>query len=153
MKYTTKVGILIVIAANCLVISGSAQGPVTVNSSVANKTYDLWVSQGFAGPPFFPFQDCATFTKTQMCLAQCGDCGPFSEVELGPVSIWKGRVPCGGLNLVFTGTSRNAPEIPVIDATVVGTTQQTIFAAEGVRDQACPAFASPARGHAPYSKP
>jgi hypothetical protein len=51
-------------------------------------------------PPYSPFEDCATFTKTQMCLAQCGDCGSLSEVQLGNVSIWRARVPCGGLNLL-----------------------------------------------------
>ena len=62
-------------------------------STVANRTYDLWVSQGFAGPPFFPFHDCASFTKTEMCLAVCGDCGPLSEVQFGAGVYGKAEYP------------------------------------------------------------
>jgi len=122
-------------------------------SSVINKTYDLWVSQSFADRPFQPFHDCATFTKTQMCLPQCGDCGPLSEVQLGPNSIWKGEVPCGGLNLVFTGTSRNGPATAVIGASVVGNTEATNFAAEGIRDQSCSLGFATTNGKHLYSKP
>ena len=32
-----------------------AQAPAGTPSTVANRTYDLWVSQGFASPPFFHF--------------------------------------------------------------------------------------------------
>jgi len=153
LEYVVGVCILIVIAFSLLVAPGVAQAPLATNSSVMNKTFVLWVSQGFADPPFLPFQDCATFTRAQMCLAQCGDCGPLSEVEMGPVSIWRAEVPCGGLNLVFNGTSRNGPEIPVIGATVVGTAEKTNFGAEGVQDQTCSVFASSARGRASYSRP
>src|SRR2546427_3474923 len=119
-----------------------AQAPETP-STVANRTYDLWVSQGFVGPPFVPFHDCASFTKTQMCLAVCGDCGPLSEVQFGAASIWQGRVPCGGLNLLFTGTSKNGPEAAVIGASVTGRTQGTNFGAEGIQDQSCSLLSTP----------
>ena len=127
-----------------------AQAPV-VSSTVANKTYDLWVSQGFANPPFFPFHDCASFTKTQMCLAQCGDCGPLSEVQFGGATIWQGKVPCGGLNLVFTGTSKNGPQANVIGASLTGTTQATNFGAEGIQDQSC-SLGFSQTGKSPYLK-
>lgn len=128
-----------------------AQAPETP-STVANRTYDLWVSQGFVGPPFVPFHDCASFTKTQMCLAVCGDCGPLSEVQFGAASIWQGRVPCGGLNLLFTGTSKNGPEAAVIGASVTGRTQGTNFGAEGIQDQSCSLLSTPT-GKSPYAKP
>ena len=121
-------------------------------STVANRTYDLWVSQGFAVPPFFPFHECASFTKTQMCLAVCGDCGPLAEVQFGAASIWQGRVPCGGLNLLFTGTSKNGPEAAVIGASVTGRTQGTNFGAEGIQDQSCSLLSTPT-GKSPYAKP
>jgi len=153
-KLAVCFSVLLGIATTLLIVPGVAQAPTTMaNSSVKNKTYSLWVSPGFVGPPFSPFQDCATFTKTQMCLARCGDCGTLSEVQFGTASIWQGKVPCGGLNLVFTGTSRNAPEIPVIGASVVGETEHTSFGAEGVQDQACLMPASPTRGNTFYSKP
>jgi hypothetical protein len=129
-------GILLVAAT--LLIGGPviAQAPV-VSSTVANKTYDLWVSQGFASPPFVPFHDCVSFTKTKMCSAVCGDCGPLSEVKFESATLWQGKVPCGGLNLVFTGTSENGPEANVIGASVTGTAEGTNFGTEGVRDQSC----------------
>ena len=125
-----------------------AQAPV-ISSTVANKTYDLWVSQGFASSPFAPFHDCASFTRSQMCLAVCGDCGPLSEVQFGSASIWQGKVPCGGLNLVFAGTSKNGPQANVIGASITGTTQGTNFGAEGIRDQSC-SLASSQTGKSPY---
>jgi hypothetical protein len=152
-KWVVATSALLGIAATLFVVPVIAQAPVTTTSSVMNKTYDLWVSQGFASPPFQPFHDCATFTKTKMCLAQCGDCGALSEVQLGPVSIWKGEVPCGGLNLVFTGTSRNGPEVPVIGASAVGNTQRTNFGAEGVRDQSCSLASTSTSGNTLYTKP
>ena len=113
-----------------------AQAPV-VSSTVANKTYDLWVSQGFASPPFVPFHDCVSFTKTKMCSAVCGDCGPLSEVQLESASLWQGRVPCGGLNLVFTGTSESGPEANVIGASLTGMAEGTNFGVEGIQDRSC----------------
>src|SRR5437660_10192755 len=105
-----------IVFAICLVGVGLATSSVVrVKAQVPSapappvQTFDLWVSQGFAGPPYFPFHDCATFTKTQMCLAVCGDCGSLSKMEFGSATLWKGEVPCGGLNLVFTGTARNGP--------------------------------------------
>jgi len=134
------------------VMPGLSQAP-SMASSVMNKTYSLWVSQSFAAPPYPPFQDCARFSKTQMCLAQCGDCGPLSEVQLGDVSIWTAKIPCGGLNLLFQGVSRNGPQLPAVGATVVGLTQQSNFGAEGLQDQSCSIGPSRVAGGTPYSKP
>jgi len=152
-KFAVCFSVLLGIAAILLVVPGGAQAPTNVNPLIVNKTFDLWVSQGFASPPFTPFEDCATFTKTQMCLARCGDCGSFSEVQMGAITIWKGQVPCGGLDLRFVGTARNLPEIPVIGAAVVGELEHTNFGAEGVQDQSCLGSASPKRGNTPYAKP
>ncbi len=142
---------LVAIATTLCVIPLIAQSPAAVTPTVMNKTYDVWVSQGFGTPPFTPFHDCATFTKTKMCLAQCGDCGGLSEVQIGATSIWKGQVPCGGLNLVFTGTSLNGPQAPVIGAAAVGNLEGTNFGLEGVQNQSC-SLAAAAAGKSPYAK-
>jgi hypothetical protein len=147
---------LVIVASLLVVVTLLVGGPViaqapVVSSTVANKTYDLWVSQGFAGPPFVPFHDCVSFTKSKMCSAVCGDCGPLSEVKFESASLWQGKVPCGGLNLVFTGTSESGPETNVIGASLTGTTEGTNFGTEGVQDQSCSLGISQTRKN-PYLK-
>jgi hypothetical protein len=152
MQFSKRVFIIVVLFGLVYLSGLPALGQASSSAAgVANKIYDIWVSQGFASIPFEPFLDCAIFTKTQLCIARCGDCGPFSEIELG-VTLWKARVPCDGLNLVFTGTARNGPETSVIAATVVGRTEQTNFAVEGVRDETC-AVDLARTGVNPYQKP
>lgn len=151
-KWLLATSLLLGVAAVIFALPLTAAAPMTPASSVMNKTYDLWVSQGFATPPFQPFHDCATFTKNKMCLAQCGDCGGLSEVQLGSVSIWKGEVPCAGLNLVFTGTSTSGPQVPVIGASAIGLAEATNFGAEGVQNQSCSLSAASAAS-APYKRP
>lgn len=152
MKLTRFVVAGLPLVAVAMLVGGPVMAQAPAVCSVANKTYDLWVSQGFASPPFVPFHDCAFFTKTQMCSALCGDCGPFSEVQFGSTSIWQGRVPCDGVDLVFTGTSKNGPEANVVGASVTGTTQGTNFGAEGVQDQSCSLEPGPLTKNNPYLK-
>ena len=143
-----RLGVAVALLVGAPLIAQAPEAP----STVANRTYDLWVSQGFASPPFVPFHDCASFTKTQMCLAACGDCGALSEVQFGSASIWQGTVPCGGLNLLFSGTSKNGPEAAVIGASVTGRTEGTNFGAEGIQDKSC-SLAANATEKSPYAKP
>lgn len=125
-------------------------------SRVKGRTYDVWVSQGFATPPFAPFHDCASFTDTQMCIMGCGDCGTLTESGTSP-SFWVGRVPCGGLNLVFIGTSFDGfgtpSSKPVIGASGVGTTERTTFGLEGVENPSCTLAAGAARNGQRYAAP
>jgi hypothetical protein len=151
-KWIVATSALVAIAVTLCVLPLIAQAPAATTATVTNKTYDVWVSQSFATPPFTPFHDCATFTKTKMCLAQCGDCGPLSEVQIGTTSIWKGTVPCGGLNLVFTGTSISGPQANVIGASSVGGSEGTNFGLEGVQNQSC-SLAAAAAGKSQYAKP
>ena len=157
-KWIVAISALVGIAAALFALPLVAAPPastassVTTASSVMNKTYDVWVSQGFATPPFQPFHDCATFTRTRVCLAQCGDCGGLQEVQFGNASIWKGVVPCQGLNLILTGTSNSGPEIPVIGASIVGNLEGTNFGLEGVQNQSC-SLSAAATANSPYRKP
>lgn len=150
-KWIAATFVLVAVAVTLCVVPLIAQAPAAATPSVTNKTYDVWVSQSFASAPFTPFHDCATFTKTKMCLAQCGDCGALSEVQIGATSIWKGSVPCAGLNLVFTGTSISGPQANVIGASSVGTLEGTNFGLEGVQNQSC-SLAAAATGKSPYAK-
>jgi hypothetical protein len=113
--------------------------------TVKNKAYDFWVSQSFAFPPYPPFHDCIRFPVNQVCLDGCGDCGAFSETKLGnsSLTLWRGTVPCGGLNLVFTGTSFDGNLLPtslgadVLGGIGIGTKESTTFAVHGVANPTC----------------
>ena len=127
-----------------LVIAGSASSAEP--SSVAGKVYDLYVSQSFAPPPFLPFHDCARFTDRRMCLDACGDCGTLTVFPMAgnPTgAVWIGRVPCGGINLIFFGTSLDGARLPgpmggnVLGASAIGTAEGTTFGAQGVQNDAC----------------
>ena len=122
-------------------------GPAGAAQSVANKTYEIWFSQAFDLPPFFPGQDCWRFTATTVTTDQCGDVGPLIEFPLfggSGFSLWIGRVPCGGQNLVFFGTSFDGAIFPfggnVVSATAVGLTQGFTLAGEGFENPSCSIF-------------
>lgn len=105
-------------------------------ASVKNKAYDVWVSPNFASPPYQPFHDCFRFSGRQLCIEGCGDeCGPISEVPL--LGVWQARVSCGGLNLVFIGTSLDGPATKVIGGSAAGSTESTNFGFEGVVNPSC----------------
>jgi len=152
-------------AVLCLLVIGAASLPLFGQTSeitsedsdtaerVAERTYDLSVSQGFASPPFEPFHDCLRFTKTTITTDLCGDTGSFSEIRLARNSIWQGTVPCGGLNLRFTGISTAGPEIPVLGGVAVGFSEQTNFGIEGVENPSCSTSTfTPRPGGSPYAK-
>ena len=107
------------------------------------RVYEIWVKSSFSDPGEPAFKDCARFTRTQMCLDQCGDCGPLSEIPSSgtPGNLWEGHVPCGGLALRFYGTSFNGfraiDSKPAMGATLLGVAQQTTFSAGGVENPAC----------------
>jgi hypothetical protein len=132
------------VAAQTLTIDAEAR------ASVKDQTYDVWVSASFDSPPFPPFHDCFRFTNRRLCIDACGDCGSLSEVPL--LGIWQARVSCGGLNLVFVGTSMDGPDTPVIGGTAVGREQKTNFAIAGVANASCSPDAAVSRGTPPYSK-
>ena len=135
-----------------LALAGVAVGlllvsPVTAQNSstsrVQGRVYDLWVSPSFAVPPYQPFHDCARFTETQMCLDGCGgSCGRLSEIPSGGAkTLWHGKVPCGGLNLEFTGVSYDGfgtpTGQPVMGGIGVGNAENSTFGVEGVVNPAC----------------
>jgi hypothetical protein len=153
--------LLLVIVAARAPLFGQATtltGTIDENEAdrVAGKTYDLRVSRGFDPQPFEPFHDCLRFTKTTITTDVCGDTGPLSEIRLGSVTLWQGTVPCGGLNLRFTGTSKDGPEIPVLGGVVVGISEKTNFGIEGVENASCSLSSvpssAPSRGGNPYAK-
>lgn len=117
-------------------------------STVKGKTYDVWVSPSHGTPPFQPFHDCARFTQDTMTLDGCSapNTGPLTvEINLsGPVlTVWSGQVPCGGLNLVWLGTSLDAGVLPQ-GADVMGASGLALdparpfsYGMEGVRNEDC----------------
>jgi hypothetical protein len=100
--------LLVIVVASLSLFGQVTTGTGSIDENeadrVAGNTYDLWVSQGFASPPFEPFHDCLHFTNTTITTDICGDAGPLSEIRFGGITLWQGSVPCGGLNLRFTGT-------------------------------------------------
>lgn len=140
------ISILAVWSVNIMSVAANDQLPT---GSVKNKTYTVWVSQGFSSRPFEPFNDCFRFTDQQLCIAGCGgECGPLTEVPL--LGIWQAKVSCGGLNLVFIGTALRGPNKNVLGGSAVGWTQHTNFGVEGVVDSACEASR---RSASPYRMP
>ena len=136
--------------------------PITAQSTsdtrVAGRTFDVWVIQSFAPPGAPPFHDCARFTRTQMCLDGCGDCGSLAEISSGTRgSVWESRVPCGGLALNFVGTSfdgfpTSASSKPVMGASGAGLTEKTTFGMSGVANPNCTIQLLRQSGN-PYSRP
>jgi len=158
MKIKRRLLLSLPLAACILILAASASAQDTVK----NKTYDVWVSQSFATPPYAPFQDCLYFPPGQVCLAQCGDCGTVAEAKIGAfgLSFWTGTVPCGGLNLQLVGTSVDGNLLAgqsgadVAAASIVGTAQGTTFGLQGVADPLCLVAGSGAKSPArnPYDK-
>jgi hypothetical protein len=118
-------------------------------SSVKNRTYDVWVSPSFISPPFVPFHDCFRFTASTLCIDQCGGCGPLFEVPR--LGIWQARVSCGGLNLVFIGTSLSGPAKEVLGGSGIGRAEGTNFGVEGVENADCSLSPANLTGATPYS--
>lgn len=128
---------LVLILALVALAAGAAEpeGP-------QNLTYDVWVKASFNVEPF---HDCARFSGNEMCLDGCGDCGPLVIVDsMGPsgaVTVWQARVPCGGLNLVFAGTSFDGLSFGfganVIGGSGAGLVESTAFGIEGQENVAC----------------
>jgi hypothetical protein len=131
--------------------------PATELLTVQGRTFDIWVSPSFAPPPHQPFFDCMRFNQTEACLDACGDCGPFTESRLkrGQYTLWVARIPCGGLDLEFVGTSANGlgPQpVPVLGASVLGFAQNTSFGTEGVENPTCSLETMRSAAN-PYAKP
>ena len=55
-KWIVATSALVAIAVTLCVLPLIAQAPAATTATVTNKTYDVWVSQSFATPPFTPFQ-------------------------------------------------------------------------------------------------
>ena len=139
-----------VVVAGRLMARGHAAKQGASTETVAGKTYDVWVSQGFASPPFTPFHDCYRFTKNTITTDACGGSGPLTEIHFGLYTIWSASLSCGGVNLNFNGTSIDSPEIPVMGGSLVGVAEATNFGFEGVENSSCSLTAP--QGQNPYSK-
>ncbi|MEO8663543.1 MAG: hypothetical protein ABI693_34120 [Bryobacteraceae bacterium] len=111
---------------------------------VKDKTYAVTVVTSFGTT----FTDCFRFTQTTLSIDGCGDSGPAGEVplsRLSGVTGWSGKVPCGGLNLIFIGTSVDAAPLPqgadMIGGTAVGLSEGTAFSVSGIGSETCPSSA------------
>ena len=139
--------------ATALVTAVPASG---IPNTVSGKVYDVWVVTSFNPPGTPPFHDCARFTATAMCLDQCGDCGKLVEAPMqgGTTgTIWHGKVPCGGLDLGFIGTSFDGFQgIGTMGAEGIGHGQGTNFGMTGAQNSSCSlaAPANPSRN--PYTR-
>ena len=109
--------------------------------AVANKVYAVNVLTSFGTS----FTDCFRFTDTTFSIDGCGDSGPFKEIPisgLSGVTGWGATISCGGLNLVWMGTSVDgAPLIQgadVVGSTAIGKTQGTTFSVNGLGTDTCP---------------
>jgi hypothetical protein len=162
LRKNTLVPVMSLIAVTGIAISLLNVQPVAAQnakaSRVAGRVYDVWVVQSFAPPGTPPFHDCARFTTNTMCLDQCGDCGPMVENPPGGAgTLWQGVVPCGGLNLVFFGTSfdgfpASPASKPAMGGTGLSLTEQTTFGVGGMENPAC-TLSGGRSSRAPYAKP
>jgi hypothetical protein len=109
--------------------------------SPRGKTYDIWVSQSFAPPPFTPFHDCLTVSATgnAMTLAQLGP-SAFASVPDGLTGKFEGFFGFG-LNLLFKGQHLNGTDLGLqantIGGTIAGTAQGTSFGFQGIENPGC----------------
>jgi len=128
--------------------------------TVANKKYDVWVSQSFVPAPFSPFHDCFTFTTNTLTVDACASSGPMTEVPIFGVlgmTLWiAGPIPCGGLNLHFSGTSLNGSGLPegkdTLGAVGLGRTEGTTFGVEGIQNPSCSIATPTIQRPNPYKK-
>jgi hypothetical protein len=111
--------------------------------SGASKTYEVWISQSFAAPPYAPFHDCLTLTQNSISLLSCSAGGP-AVVEPDVVGSLVGIIPvCGGspLNLLFLGNALDGTDIgfqaDTIGGIIAGIDQLTTFGFEGIRNDGC----------------
>ena len=136
-------------------MSPSSTEAVGEPASPSGKTYDTWVSQSFAAPPFPPFLDCFKFNADgSFETAQLGPGGSWSLSFGGtPFAIWRATHPAGGANLLFIGTSYDGSTIGVADVAGgigIGTVFGDTFGVEGVADAGCQLGVGAAGGN-PYS--
>ena len=134
-------------------------GPLGAAQTVANKTYEVWFSQSVDPPPFEPMRDCVRFTDTTLSRDACGDIGALAESPLLGVpglSLWIGHLPCGGLSLVYFGTSFDGAVFPfgdnVMSTSVVGLNPGFTLAVEGFENPSCsivPGTKGPVEGSRP----
>ena len=119
-------------------------GAAKKRQTVANKTYEVWVSDGSEALPLVPARDCVRFTESTISSDACGDTGPLVEFPLFStpgLTFWIGQVPCSGADLVYFGTSYDGAALPsggnVMSASVVGLTEGSTLALEGFENPAC----------------
>jgi len=146
---------VLVLAASMLLVT-----PLRADEThtVANKTFDFWVSRSTDSPPFPAFHDCATFTAATMSTAICGGGGTLNEYPLlgiAGMTLWIGKVPCGGLNLTFIGTSIDGTAIGfagnVMSASGLGITQKITYGVHGVQNSSCTVAPGAVGSSNPYS--
>ena len=116
------------------------------NQTVANKTYDAWISPSFSPAPYAPFHECLTFSANTLTIASCPavNSGPFMEVPIlgvASMTIWIASVPCGTANLFLVGTSFDGAADPdganVMGGIIIGREAGWTFGVEGVQNQSC----------------
>lgn len=112
---------------------------------VKGKTYSVNVVTSFGTT----FTDCFRFSDTTLYIDGCGDSGPVGEIaisQLSGLTGWRASVPCGGLNLVWVGTSVDGAPLPqgadVAGAVAVGMSQGTSFSINAIGNPSCPSSAA-----------
>ncbi len=127
-------------------LSGWLWEPGRAQAAVAGKTYDLWASFSPGLSPA-PGHTCVRFTATTLQVDACGpQAGPLQEFPL-PVeppnvaTTWTGRVPCGGLDLVFNGGALDGLvlgyQANVLSAVAFSGPGRLAIGLEGVENPAC----------------
>lgn len=142
-----SLSLLTIAGASILVfaLAAPAVAADSVPKIVRGKTYSVNVITSFGTT----FTDCFRFSATTLFIDGCGDSGPVGEVALSALSGLTGfraSVPCGGLNLVWIGTSVDGAPLPqgadVVAATAVGLSQGTSFSINGIGNASCPSSAA-----------
>ena len=131
-------------AVLAVALAAPAAAADTFPKMVRGKTYSVNVLTSFGTT----FTDCFRFSETTLYIDGCGDSGPVGEVALSQLSGltgWRASVPCGGLNLVWIGTSVDGAPLPqgadVVGATAVGLSEGTSFSVNGIGNTSCPSSA------------
>lgn len=136
-----RTGMLVLVSAIAIPVFAADSAPKIVKG----KVYTVSVQTSFGTT----FTDCFRFSDAALFIDGCGDSGPVGEVEVSALSGltgWRAKVPCGGLNLVWVGTSVDGAPLPegadMLGAIAVGMSQGTSFAVNGLGNPGCTASAA-----------
>ena len=133
------------VALLVFVLAAPAMAADSAPKMVKGKTYSVNVLTSFGTT----FTDCFRFSDTTLFIDGCGDSGPVGEVPLSSLSGltgWRASVPCGGLSLVWVGTSVDGAPLPqgadMIGSIAVGMSEGTSFTINGIGNASCPSSAA-----------